>query len=126
MEKYNYLDAIIEDAKNAILENLGDWNFTDRNELIDIANEELWADDSVTGNGSSSYYFNAWKAEEAICHNWGLVINIMAEGGIDASDFVKGPERLDVAIRCWLLGVAIERAIDELETEGKIEYTEEA
>lgn len=126
MEKYNYLKAVTEDVKNAILENLEYWDFTDRNELADIANEELWTDDSVTGNGSRSYWCNTWKAEEALCHNWNLVIDIMAEGGIEASDLVKGPEWLDVAIRCWLLGAAIDRVLDVLETEGKIKYTEEA
>lgn len=125
-ECYDYLKQVTSDAKEAILENMEYWDFDDRDELEQVANDELWADDSVTGNASGSYYFNAWKAEEALCHNWDLITDIMAEGGIEASDCTQGPEWLDVAIRCWLLGAAIGAAIDELETEGKIEYTEEA
>ena len=30
METYNYLEAVTNDAKAAILENMNDWSFTDR------------------------------------------------------------------------------------------------
>lgn len=121
-EKYNYLEQVTSDAKDAILEHMGEWDFDDRDELEQVANDELWIDDSVTGNASGSYYCSIWKAEEALCHNWDLVIDIMDEGGIEASDLVKGPEWLDVTIRCWLLGAAIAQAIDELEADRKISY----
>ena len=45
---YNYLENVTADAKQAILENLNDWDFSDREELEEIANDELWVDDSVT------------------------------------------------------------------------------
>ena len=122
-EKYNYLEQVTSDAKEVILERMGEWDFNDRDELEQIANDELWTDDSVTGNASGSYYCNAWKAEEALCHNWDLLEEITAEGGLDEKDYSHGPEWLDVAIRCWLLGAAINRAIDELEAEGKISYS---
>ena len=57
MEKYNYFENVTADAKQAILENLNYWKFSDREELEEIANDELWVDDSVTGNGSGSYTF---------------------------------------------------------------------
>ena len=66
---YNYLEAVTNDAKQAILENLKYWEFSDRDELEERANNELWIDDSVTGNGSGSYTFGRWKAEENLCHN---------------------------------------------------------
>lgn len=126
MEKYNYLEAVTNDAKKAILENLGYWDFSNhfsnRGELEDIAKDELWTNDSVTGNASGSYWFSVWLAEEAICHNWDLLEEITTEGAIDEKDYARGPEWLDVIIRCWLLGAAIERAIDELEEEGEITY----
>lgn len=125
MEKYNYLEAVTNDAKEAILENLEYWEFDTREELENIANVELWADDNVTGNGSGSYWFSAWKAEEALCHNWDLLEEITTKGALDGKDYGHGPEWLDVAIRCWLLSAAIERAIDELEGEGKIVYKNE-
>ena len=126
METYNYLENVTADAKQAILENMHDWSFTDREELEEIANDSLWVDDSVTGNGSGSYTFNTWQAEENLCHNMDELEEACNEFGQDIGEAVKqGAEYCDVTIRCYLLGQAISAAIDELEEEGKIEYQEE-
>ena len=126
MEKYKYLENVTADAKQAILENLNDWSFTDREELEEIANDELWVDDSVTGNGSGSYTFNTWQAEENLCHNMDELKEACTEFGQDIGEAVKqGAEYCDVTIRCYLLGQAISAALDELEEEGKIQYKEE-
>lgn len=121
-EKYNYLEQVTSDAKEAILENMSEWDFDDRDELEQVANDELWTDDSVTGNASGSYYCNAWKAEEAICHNWDLLEEAINEFGGDTDILKQGAEACDVTIRCYLLGQAIGAALDELEEEGKINY----
>lgn len=34
-EKYNYLEQVTSDAKEAILERMDEWNFSDRDELED-------------------------------------------------------------------------------------------
>ena len=126
METYNYLENVTADAKQAILESMNDWSFTDREELEEIANDSLWVDDSVTGNGSGSYTFNTWQAEENLCHNMDELEEACNEFGQDIGEAVKqGAEYCDVTIRCYLLGQAISAAIDELEEEGKIEYQEE-
>ena len=123
MENYNYLEQVTADAKEAILENMEYWTFYDREELEEVANDKLWADDSVTGNASGSYYFNTWKAEEALCHNWDLLAEACEEFGQDIGEAVKrGAEFCDVTIRCYLLSQAIAAALDELEEEGKISY----
>lgn len=123
MENYNYLEQVTEDAKEAILENMECWDFDDRDELEEVAHDELWADDSVTGNGSGSYFFNTWKSEEALCHNLDLLTEACEEFGEDIGEAVKqGAEFCDVTIRCYLLGQAIAAALDELEEEGKISY----
>lgn len=123
---YNYLENVTNDAKQAILENLNYWSFTDREELEEIANDELWVDDSVTGNASGSYTFSTWKAEENLCHNMDELEDACDEFGQDIGEAVKqGAEYCDVTIRCYLLGQAISAAIDELEKEGKIQYQEE-
>ena len=123
MEKYNYLEAVTNDAKQAILKNLNYWKFTNREELEEVANDELWVDDSVTGNGSDSYTFSAWKAEENLCHNMDELEDACDEFGQDIGEAVKqGAEYCDVTIRCYLLGQAISDALDELEEEGKIQY----
>ena len=126
METYNYLENVTADAKQAILENLNYWDFTDREELEEIANDELWVDDSVTGNASGSYTFSTWQAEENLCHNMDELEEACEEFGQDIGEAVKqGAEYCDVTIRCYLLGQAISAAIDELEEEGKIQYQEE-
>ena len=122
MEKYDYLEQVTADTKEAILENMEYWNFDDREELEEVAHDELWADDSVTGNGSGSYFFNAWKAEEALCHNWDLLADAIEEFGDNTDILRQGAEACDVTIRCYLLGQAIAAALDELEEEGKISY----
>ena len=127
MKKYNYLEAVTADAKTAILENMNDWSFTDREELEEIANDSLWVDDSVTGNASGSYTFSAWQAEENLCHNWDLLTDAVTEfeGDTNFDILSRGVEWCDVTIRCYLLPQAISAAIDELEEEGKIQYSDE-
>ena len=126
MEKYNYLENVTADAKAAILENLNYWSFTNREELEEVANDELWINDSVTVNASGSYTFSTWQAEENLCHNMDELEDACDEFGQDIGEAVKqGAEYCDVTIRCYLLGQAISAAIDELEEEGKIQYQEE-
>ena len=126
MKKYNYLEAVTNDAKAAILENLSYWSFTNREELEEVANDNLWVDDSVTGNASGSYTFSTWQAEENLCHNMDELEDACDEFGQDIGEAVKqGAEYCDVTIRCYLLGQAISAALDELEEEGKIQYQEE-
>lgn len=122
MENYNYLEQVTTDAKEAILENMEYWTFDDREELEEVAHDELWVDDSVTGNGSGSYFFSAWKAEEALCHNWDLLADALEEFGDNTDILRQGAEACDVTIRCYLLSQAIAAALDELEEEGKISY----
>lgn len=124
--EYNYLEAVTADAKQAILENLDNWDFIDREELEEKARDSLWVNDSVTGNGSGSYTFNAWQAEENICHNWDLLKEACDEFCDNVEHAIEqGAEYCDVTIRCYLLGQAISSALDELEEEGKIQYQEE-
>ena len=126
MEKYNYLEAVTNDAKAAILENMDMWEWHNREELEENANDWLWTADEVTGNGSGSYTFSTWKAEENLCHNMDELEDACDEFGQDIGEAVKqGAEYCDVTIRCYLLGQAISAAIDELEEEGKIQYKEE-
>lgn len=122
MENYNYLEQVTADAKEAILERMNEWEFNNRDKLEQVAYNEFWVDDGVTGNASGSYFCNEWKAEEALCHNWGLLADALTEFGSDGDIFWQGAEACDVTIRCYLLNQAISAAIDELEEEGEISY----
>lgn len=126
MKKYNYLEAVTNDAKAAILENMDMWEWHNREELEENANDWLWTADEVTGNGSGSYTFSTWQAEENLCHNMDELEEACNEFGQDIGEAVKqGAEYCDVTIRCYLLSQAISAALDELEEEGKIQYQEE-
>ena len=121
-ERYDYLEQVTSDAKKAILENMEYWDFNDRDELERVAYDEFLTDDSVTGNASGSYYCNAWKAEEALCHNWDLLADAIEEFDGDTDILRQGAEACDVTIRCYLLGQAVSNALDKLEEEGEISY----
>ena len=113
---YNYLESIKDDVLSYIDENINFTDFDNLEELEEYLNEVLWTEDSVTGNASGSYYCNAWRAEEAICHNWDLLAEALREFGQDGTDVLEqGAEAMDVTIRCYLLGQAISEAIEEIE-----------
>lgn len=115
MEKYDYRKAVFEDVMAYVKEMHTEY-FDTREELEERLNDDLWTVDSVTGNASGSYTFNAWKAEEYLCHNWDLLAEAASEFGGSAGEwFEHGAEYCDVSIRCYLLGEAIGRVLDELD-----------
>lgn len=125
-EKYNYYEAVKEDVKEYIENEVNLNEFTDREELEEKLNEDLWISDGVTGNASGSYYCNSWKAEEALCHNLDLLGEALSEFGCDEGNYLleKGAEAADVTIRCYVLNSAISDALDELEEEEKLPFEE--
>lgn len=115
MERYDYLEAVTSDVKDYIKYEVDMSDYSDRDELSEYLNEHLWTVDSVTGNGSGSYTFNTWKAEEYLCHNLDLLGEALQEFGCGPEYLMeKGAECCDVTIRCYLLRQAIEAALDEL------------
>ena len=115
MKKYNYLEAVVCDVKEYI-ETVVDINdFSDRDELFEYLYDDLFDSDLVTGNASGSYYCDAYKAEEALCHNWSLLFKALNEFDCNVSFLKQGAEACDVIIRCYLLPEAINTAIDELD-----------
>ena len=117
MEEYNYLEAVTSDVLDYIKENGIKVTAENREEVEEQLNEDLFCSDSVTGNGSGSYTFNTWEAEENICHNLELLSEACEEFGGDAVALLaKGAEACDVTIRCYLLGQAIAAALDKVES----------
>lgn len=117
MERYDYFAAVKEDVLNYINENNIVVTSENRDEVEQDLNDTLFTCDSVTGNASGSYTFNAWTAEEYLCHNWDLLGEALTELGCDMSYIERGAEACDVTIRCYLLGQAISEVLDEVETE---------
>lgn len=89
---YDYRSEIMADIRQYIDDNvdLDEWKGR-RDELEEQLNEDLWIEDSVTGNASGSYYCNAYKAEEAMCHNWDLLADALDEFGGTATYSVRAP-----------------------------------
>lgn len=106
MERYDYFDTLCKDIKIALATDY------DREEGYDVLYEKMWVDDSITGNASGSYYCNAWKAEEAICHNLDLIEEVAEEYGIPDDWKKYSAEYWDVAIRCYLLGEALQKVLE--------------
>ena len=121
MTTYNYLEAMVEDIKDYIRDNFAEWEIADkladRDEWEEELNDDLWTVDSVTGNASGSYTFNAYRAEEYLCHNLDLLADAAEEFGISIDVLRDGAEACDVTIRCYLLNQAIREALNEIETE---------
>lgn len=117
---YNYYDAMEQDVKYYIDENL-EYVVEEGMDLYDLQ-EKLYDDmfiaDSVTGNASGSYTFNTYKAEENIAHNLDLLQEAYDEFGEDYGDLInRGAETADVTIRCYLLGQALNDYFNEHEDE---------
>lgn len=117
---YNYYEAVKEDVKEYINNeiDLNEWN-EDREGLEEKLNNDLWTEDSVTGNGSGSYTFSRWQAEENLSHNLDLLAEALEEFGENESYlFKRGAEWADVTIRCYLLGSTIAEVLNKLEING--------
>lgn len=71
-----------------------------REDAFEKLYDELWTCDSVTGNGSGSYFFNAYQAAE--------------EFGLTSKGIAEGPEYWDVTIRCYLLGEVLNEVLDDI------------
>ena len=113
MEKYNYQEAVKNDVKAYFEDNYNDFNGMSRDELEEALEEACWTADSVTGNGSGSYTFNTWEAEENLCHNMDLLEEALEEFGCGIEYLEKGAEACDVTIRCYLLSQAIAEVVNE-------------
>ena len=106
--KYNYYESMKEDIRE-YLEGTDERDF---NKLYD----EMFLEDSITGNASGSYTFNTYEAEENICHNQNLLQEALAEFGENYNEALeKGAEHCDVTIRCYLLGQVLTEVLEELE-----------
>lgn len=66
---YNYLESVTADVIDYIRENIDAADYEDREALAESLNDDLWAEDSVTGNGSGSYTMNRAKAREYVTND---------------------------------------------------------
>lgn len=121
---YDYREAMTEDVKEWIEENvdLTEWT-EDREGIEQQLNDDLWTADSVTGNGSGSYTFNRVQASLYVLDNMDLLQEAIDEFSTDPATvrdkFISEDwEWFDVTIRCYLLGSIISDVLNEMEENG--------
>lgn len=121
MMKYDYLEAMKSDVLDYIREEVNAGEFSDREELENKLNDDLFINDSITGNASGSYTFNSYTAKEYVFDNIDLLneaITEFCEDDVIGEKFLNEEwEWMDVTIRCYLLGQAISEALDDIEDE---------
>lgn len=119
---YNYLDAVKDDVRQYIEDEIPTLEGYAREDLEQDLNDILWDNDSVTGNGSGSYTFDREKAKEYLFNSTdgeSYLADALDDYGIDAAEvgrrfMSQDYEWFDVTIRCYVLGQAISEVLDEL------------
>lgn len=117
---YDYKNAVYEDVKAWIDDHCSEDeikdNLTRRDEWEEELNNELFLEDSVTGNVSGSYTFDREEAGEYLAGNFDELCDAIDDFGGDYEYVLrKGEEGCDVTIRCYHLPGAISDVLDELE-----------
>ena len=99
IERYDYMEHMTADVIDAIRERytpdeIRERLDDDRDDFAQELNDDLWIDDSVTGNASGSYYCNAWRAEAAI-HAATVAGIIRRNGGYRERDLLNHPHTIE-------------------------------
>lgn len=113
MNRYDYREVLKQDVLTLLNEEGKTTQTISQEDLFDLC----FVSDNVTGNASGSYFFSSYKAEEAICHNWDLIGEAFQEFGLESKELERGPEFIDVTIRCYLLGGIIAEIYEENEND---------
>lgn len=119
---YSYMTDMIQAVENAIVQNYYLEDREDIEEFIIRLNDDLWDDDSVTGNGSGSYTMNRAMALANIQGDpeaFDYIREAVEAFGTPAEEISKrflseDWEYFDVTIRCYLLSAAILAAVDNV------------
>ena len=125
---YDYLEAVKDDVKEYIENEVNVGDYSDRDEMGEQLYDTLFCEDSVTGNASGSYTFNRYKAKEYIESDpeaYTYIREPVSEYGINAETVAdkflnEDWEYWDVSIRCYLLYQAVDKALEELEDSGEL------
>lgn len=120
---YDYYASVKTDILTHITENYTvDYlidNLEDVETFIQDLEDDCWADDSVTGNASGSYFCNCQEAKQAVIDNFELLFECFSEFCYDAKQIGKlfiaqSWETMDVIIRCYILYDCCERIVTAL------------
>ena len=118
---YNYLKEMTRDIVDYVKDNYTLKDLEDP-DFRDTLYDELWIEDDVTGNGVRGSYWttDSENKSRAIVFNGtnvDLLIEALEEFGNEIADYkraLKDPNFADITIRCYLLGEAIDKALQVL------------
>ena len=124
---HDYIEEMKRDIAQYIADEAEIEDGEDRDDFEQRINDNLWIEDSVTGNGSGSYTCSRSKAHENVMGNEHFIRNLIDDFGVDAKELVDrfmsaDYEWFDVLIRCYLLGQVLSEVIDELTETGAIRF----
>ena len=118
MATYDYRKVMYADIRNWINDNVDD--FSDWEDLYEKVYEDLWPEDSITGNGLDGY-FDSDSAKAAVQSNWDLCREALEEfcapEEIGDKFLSKNWLYLDTSIRCYLLGEMLAEVLEDLKKE---------
>lgn len=126
----NYFESVKKDIKQLVRYNEIEIDYTElinnRDSVEESLYDDLWINDSVTGNASGSYFCNSYKAKETVLEDMDTVKEALKEFCVSAETigekFLNEEwEYLDVTARCYVLGSALSSALDELIEEYETE-----
>lgn len=115
MYKYNYEEAVKRDVKDYIFnENLYPHTSYEAEQLTELLGDELWAVDTITGNGGD-FYADSETCRDMLRGNEELYAEAARELGCEnLNDYCLNPQAADCTVRCYLLGTAVYKAVNEL------------
>lgn len=119
MQKYDYVKEVTQDVMDYLLGNYDVKTIEDfdQDDLSDLQ-DDLFNEDSVTGNASGSYTFNEAEAEEHLLYNRDLLVEALKVASVPCYEllynYIDDPEVEDVLVRCYVLPQAIEAAVENI------------
>ena len=117
---YNYLEHLTNDILEwCKYEHFDLSEYDDLDEAHEFLHDELWDDDSITGNGGN-WYASATECEEYLSDNWNLIFNAIENFCVDMNKEIKKykedmPCFLDCLVRLDLLDEAIKKVLGDLQ-----------
>jgi hypothetical protein len=119
-----YTTDLLTDIEEYIDENINYADYDDIDELRDYLNDELWANDSVTGNGPNGGYYSstADAREQFFSDGFDNFDSVVSELSIPHEDvikhFLEGDwDWFDTNVRCYLLSECIDSVLDDIEAD---------
>ena len=112
MKKYDYYTAMYDDIADYVKDNNIDLSKygDDIEDITEKLSDELWGEDSITGNGGFGYDTNS-NCEEYLCHNLDILFEAINDFDFDTNyyhlDRENLPKTLDSLIRCYILNSTV-------------------